>query len=100
MTFTKSLYCNCQQTENYPMNGDCLKESLVCYATISWNDKNYKQKLYKSTILQTWHQAINRILEIENKATKPTDALEDKRNDKDKHLLKTLSSGMKSCDIT
>ena len=30
-----------------PMNGDCLKESLVYYATINCNDKNYKPKLYK-----------------------------------------------------
>ena len=31
------------------MNGACLKESLVYYATISCNDKNYKQKLYKGS---------------------------------------------------
>ena len=31
------------------MNGDCLKESLVYYATISCNDKNYKPKLYKGS---------------------------------------------------
>ena len=41
--------CNCQQKENCPMNGDCLKESLVYYATISCNDKNYKLKLYKGS---------------------------------------------------
>ena len=29
------------------MNGASLKESLVYYATISCNDKNYKPKLYK-----------------------------------------------------
>ena len=29
---------------------------------------------------QTWHQAINRILELKNEATKPTDILEDKGN--------------------
>ena len=64
-------------------------------------NRNYTKEVAKQgTILQTWHQAINRILEIENKATKPTDILEDKRNDKDKHRLKTLSSSMKSCDIT
>ena len=28
--------CNCQQKENYPIKGTCLKESLVYYATISW----------------------------------------------------------------
>ena len=33
-------HCNCQQKENCPMNGACLKESLVYYATISCNDKN------------------------------------------------------------
>ena len=41
--------CNCKQKENCPMNGDCLKESLVYYATISCNDKNYKPKLYKGS---------------------------------------------------
>ena len=29
--------------------GACLKESLVYYATISSNDKNYKSKLYKES---------------------------------------------------
>ena len=38
-------HCNCQQKENCPMNGACLKESLVYYTTISCNDKNYTQKL-------------------------------------------------------
>ena len=28
------------------MNGACLKESLVYYATINCNDKNYKPKLF------------------------------------------------------
>ena len=42
-------HCNCQQKENFPMNGVCLKESLVYYATISCNDKNYKPKLYKGS---------------------------------------------------
>ena len=42
-------HCNCQQKENCPMNGACLKESLVYYATISCNDKNYQSKLYKET---------------------------------------------------
>ena len=41
--------CYCQQKENCPMNGACLKESLVYYATISCNDKNYKPKLYKGS---------------------------------------------------
>ena len=41
--------CNCQEKENCPMNGACLKESLVYYATISCNDKNYKPKLYKGS---------------------------------------------------
>ena len=41
--------CDIQQKENYPMNGDCLKESLVYYATITCNDKNYKSRLYKGS---------------------------------------------------
>ena len=41
--------CNCQQKENCPMNGACLKESLVYYAAISCIDKNYKPKLYKGS---------------------------------------------------
>ena len=41
--------CNCQQKENCLTNGDCLKESLVYYANISCNDKNYKLKLYKGS---------------------------------------------------
>ena len=41
--------CNCQQKENCLMNGDCLKEILVYYATISCNDKNYKPRLYKGS---------------------------------------------------
>ena len=40
-------HCNCQQKENCSMNRACLKESLVYYATINCNDKNYKPKLYK-----------------------------------------------------
>ena len=31
------------------MNGACLKESLVYYATISCSDKNYRPKLYKGS---------------------------------------------------
>ena len=38
--------CNCQQKENYPMNGACLTESLVYYATIIFNYTNYNLKLY------------------------------------------------------
>ena len=41
--------CNCQEKENCPMNGDCLKESSVYYATISCNHKTYKPKLYKGS---------------------------------------------------
>ena len=41
--------CNYQQKENCQMKGDCLKESLVYYATINCNDKNYKPKLYKGS---------------------------------------------------
>ena len=29
------------------MNGACLKESLVYYATTSFNDSNYKTELYQ-----------------------------------------------------
>ena len=32
------------------MNGACLKESLVYYATIGCNDKNYKPKLSKKKL--------------------------------------------------
>ena len=42
-------HCNCQQKENYPMSGACLKESLVYHTTISCNDKNYRPKLYKGS---------------------------------------------------
>ena len=31
------------------MNGTCLQENLVYYATISCNDKNYTPKLYKGS---------------------------------------------------
>ena len=41
--------CKCQQKENCPMNGACLEESLIYYATISSHDKNYKPKLYKGS---------------------------------------------------
>ena len=34
------------------MNGPFLKESLVYYATISCNDKNYEPKLYKEVAKQ------------------------------------------------
>ena len=36
------------------MNDACLKESLVNYATISSNDKNYKPKLYKESCKTTF----------------------------------------------
>ena len=42
-------HCNCQQKENFPINGACVQESLVCYATISCNGKNYKPKLCKGS---------------------------------------------------
>ena len=73
-------HCNCQQKGNCPMSGACLQESLVYYAIISCNDKNYKPKLYKGscetsfkkrysnhkkiisrTIVQTRNQAINEV---------------------------------------
>ena len=41
---------NCQQKENSPMNETSLKESLICYATISCSDKNYKPKPYKGSL--------------------------------------------------
>ena len=41
--------CHCQQKENCLTNSDWLKESLVCYANITCNDKNYKPKLYKGS---------------------------------------------------
>ena len=44
---TPSKHCNFQQKGNCPMNGACL--SLLCYATINCNDKNYKPKLYKGS---------------------------------------------------
>ena len=75
------------------MNGACLKERLVCYATISCNDENYKPKLYKGSCeasfkkrssnhkksfnVQTWYQAINGILELKKEVT---NILGDKRN--------------------
>ena len=37
----KAKHCNCQPYENCPMRGACLKESLVYYAAICCNDKNY-----------------------------------------------------------
>ena len=93
-------HCNCQQKENCPMNGACLKESLVYYPTISFNNKNYKPKLYKRSCEITFKKrfsnhkksfnvplykhdtklAINRILELKNEATKHTDILENKRS--------------------
>ena len=51
-------HCNCQQKENCPMNGACLKKSLVYYATISCNDKNYQPKLYKEVAKQVLRSAI------------------------------------------
>ena len=41
--------CNFQQKENCSMNGAFLKESLVYYATINCNNKNYKPNLYKGS---------------------------------------------------
>ena len=51
-------HCNCLQKENCPMNGACLKESLVYYATISCNDKNYQPKLYKGSCETSLKSAI------------------------------------------
>ena len=81
------------------MKGACLKESLVYYATISCNDKNYHPKLYKGSCEISFKKRysnhkksfnvplykhdtklLNRVLEFKNQTTKPTDILEDKRN--------------------
>ena len=42
------------------MNGACLKESLVYYATINCNDKNYKPKLFnqKEVVKQVLRRAV------------------------------------------
>ena len=40
-------HCISKQKENCLMSCACLKESLVYYATISCNNKDYKSKLYK-----------------------------------------------------
>ena len=50
--------CNCQQKENCPMNSACLKESLVYYATISYNDKNYKPNFTKEVAKQVLRSII------------------------------------------
>ena len=72
------------------MNGACL--SLVYYANLNCNDRNYKPKLWKGICETSFkkcynnrkesfkHQAINRILKLKNEATEPTDILEIKRN--------------------
>ena len=52
-------HCNCKQKEICPMNGACLEESLVYYATISCNDKNYKPKLYKGSCETTFKKRYN-----------------------------------------
>ena len=49
-------HCNCQQKENCPMNGTCLKESLIYYDTISCNDKKYKSKPYKGSCETTFER--------------------------------------------
>ena len=49
---------NFQQKKNCPMNGACLKESLVYYATVSCKDKNYKPKLYKGSCGTSLRSAI------------------------------------------
>ena len=78
------------------MNGDCIKESLVYYATINCNDKNSKPKRYKGSCKPSFkkrcgnHKKSFKVsfykhdtklsTEYKNEATKPTDILEDKRN--------------------
>ena len=44
-----SKHCNGKQKENCLMSCACLKESLVYYATISCNNKDYNSKLYKGS---------------------------------------------------
>ena len=81
MQSTPSKHCNCQQKVNCSMNGACL--SLVYYATINCNDKNYKLKLYKGSCEASFkkrYQGINRILELKNEVTEPTDIFDIKRN--------------------
>ena len=48
-------HCNCQQKENCPMNGACLKESSVYYATISCAtiriiNRNYRKEVAKQVL--------------------------------------------------
>ena len=50
---------NCQQKENSPMNETSLKESLICYATISCSDKNYKPKPYKGSSETSFKKCYN-----------------------------------------
>ena len=51
-------HCNCQQRENCPMNGACLKQSLVYYATASCNHKNYNRNYKKEAAKQVLRSAI------------------------------------------
>ena len=79
------------------MNGACL--SLVYYATINCNDKNYKPKLYKGSCekkfkkrysnrkklynVPLWKHDTKLLTEywsLKNEATETTDLLENKRN--------------------
>ena len=63
------------------MNSACLKESLVYYGNINYNDKNYKPKLYKGSYKTSFKKRyLNRVLELKNEGTKATDILEEKRN--------------------
>ena len=87
------------QKENCPMNGACL--SLVYYATINCNDKNYKPKLYKGSCETSFKKFYSnrkksfntynctqtnmtpshqQNIGVKNEATEPTDILEIKRN--------------------
>ena len=50
--------CNCQQKENFPMDGACLKESLVYYTTISCKAKNCKRKYTKEIVIQVLGSAM------------------------------------------
>ena len=89
---------HCKTERKLPNKGAFLQESLIYYATISCNDKNYKPKLYKKEVAKqafTKHcsnrkksfnvppfykliPSYQRRLELKNEATKPTDILKDK----------------------
>ena len=40
--------CNCLVKEDCPMNGLCLKSSILYQATIKYNDSKYKKKIQRN----------------------------------------------------